>query len=183
MHTGDRGDLKRRVRNLRRELKSILTRHAGKAARYRYSRRFARNLLKVWPARWAFDSTDGVQPTNNHAERGLRGAVIYRNSHSAANPKTANDASNDCSRPTPPAAYNTARYTPTSSTCSAPIPAATRSRCSLNRLIVDGLNAYSNYFHDRTPNRAKCGGLRLSLYLRTLAFRELTRREGPGLNE
>jgi transposase len=61
-----------------RELKAILTRHAGKAARYRYTRRFARNLLKIWPALWTFDSIDGVQPTNNHAERGLRGAVIYR---------------------------------------------------------------------------------------------------------
>ena len=25
-----------------------------------------------------FIETDGVEPTNNHAERGLRGAVIYR---------------------------------------------------------------------------------------------------------
>jgi transposase len=77
-HTGDRADLKRRTRKLRRELKPILTRHAGKAARYRYSRRFARNILKIWPALWTFDKVDGVQPTNNHAERGLRGAVIAR---------------------------------------------------------------------------------------------------------
>lgn len=77
-HTGDRAELKRRVRKLRRELKAILTRHAGKSARYRHGRRFARNLLKIWPALWTFDSIDGVQPTNNHAERGLRGAVIYR---------------------------------------------------------------------------------------------------------
>ncbi|MCA1679333.1 MAG: transposase, partial [Actinobacteria bacterium] len=75
---GDRAELKRRTRTLRRELKPILTRHAGKAARYRQGRRFARNLLKIWPALWAFDSIQGVQPTNNHAERGLRGAVIYR---------------------------------------------------------------------------------------------------------
>src|SRR2546427_11952412 len=27
---------------------------------------------------WAFTLVDGVEPTNNHAERGLRGAVIYR---------------------------------------------------------------------------------------------------------
>ena len=27
---------------------------------------------------WTFDAIDGVAPTNNHAERGLRGAVIYR---------------------------------------------------------------------------------------------------------
>ncbi|MDQ3729538.1 MAG: IS66 family transposase, partial [Actinomycetota bacterium] len=77
-HTGDRAELKRRTRKLRRELKAILTQHAGKDARYRYTRRFARNLLKVWPALWTFDSIEGVQPTNNHAERGLRGAVIYR---------------------------------------------------------------------------------------------------------
>jgi transposase len=77
-HTGDRAELKRRVRKLRRELKPLLARHAGKGARYRHGRRFARNLLKIWPALWTFDSIDGVAPTNNHAERGLRGAVISR---------------------------------------------------------------------------------------------------------
>jgi transposase len=77
-HTSDRAELKRRVRKLRRELKAILRRHAAKDARYRYTRRFARNPLKIWPALWTFDSINGVQPTNNHAERGLRGAVIAR---------------------------------------------------------------------------------------------------------
>jgi transposase len=77
-HTGDRAELKRRIRKLRRELKPILTRHASKAARYRRGRGFARNLLKIWPALWTFDTHDGVTPTNNHAERGLRSAVIYR---------------------------------------------------------------------------------------------------------
>ena len=38
----------------------------------------ARNLLKVWPALWTFADHHGVQPTNHHAERALRGAVIYR---------------------------------------------------------------------------------------------------------
>ena len=38
----------------------------------------ARNLLKLWPALWTFASHEGVEPTNNHAERSLRGAVIYR---------------------------------------------------------------------------------------------------------
>jgi len=47
-------------------------------ARYRQGRRFARNLLKVWPALWTFADHAGVEPTNNHAERALRGAVIYR---------------------------------------------------------------------------------------------------------
>src|SRR5205823_5474411 len=46
--------------------------------RYNRTRRFANNLLKAWPALWAFTTSPGVEPTNNAAERGLRGAVIYR---------------------------------------------------------------------------------------------------------
>src|SRR3954466_15922788 len=38
----------------------------------------ARNLLKIWPALWTFAEHRGIEPTNNHAERALRGAVIYR---------------------------------------------------------------------------------------------------------
>jgi len=77
-HTGDRNELKRRIRLARRELKPILRKHSGKASRYKYTRGLARNLLKVWPALWTFTEKRGVEPTNNHAERGLRGAVIYR---------------------------------------------------------------------------------------------------------
>jgi transposase len=77
-HTRDRSELKRRVRLLQRELKAVLGEHAAKHARYRQSRRFARALLKIWPALWTFAKRPGVQPTNNHAERCLRGAVIYR---------------------------------------------------------------------------------------------------------
>ncbi len=77
-HTADRSELKRRVRRLQRELKAVLHEHAAKHARYRQSRRFARALPKIWPALWTFAKHRGVQPTNNHAERCLRGAVIYR---------------------------------------------------------------------------------------------------------
>lgn len=76
--TGDRGELQRRIRRLRRELKPILRKYSGKAPRYKRCRGLARNLLKVWPALWTFADQPGVQPTNNHAERGLRGAVIHR---------------------------------------------------------------------------------------------------------
>ncbi len=76
--TGDRSELKRHVRRLQRQLKAVLHEHAAKHARYRQSRRFARALLKLWPALWAFASKPGVTPTNNRAERGLRSAVIYR---------------------------------------------------------------------------------------------------------
>ena len=77
-HTHDRTELQRRVRRLRRELKPILRRYCGKERRYKRTRGLARNLLKVWPALWTFADHPGVEPTNNHAERSLRGAVIYR---------------------------------------------------------------------------------------------------------
>jgi transposase len=77
-HTRDRKELKRRIRLLRRELKPILRTYSGKAPRYKYTRGIARNLLKVWPALWTFTEHRGVEPTNNHAERQLRSAVIYR---------------------------------------------------------------------------------------------------------
>jgi NAD(P)-dependent dehydrogenase (short-subunit alcohol dehydrogenase family) len=59
-------------------LQPLLQRCAGKSAKYKRSRGLARNLLKIWPALWTFSEVDGVEPTNNAAERGLRGAVIYR---------------------------------------------------------------------------------------------------------
>jgi transposase len=77
-HTRDRKQLRRRIRALRREFKPILRTYAGKQARYRHTRGMARNLLKVWPALWTFADHRGIEPTNNHAERALRGAVIYR---------------------------------------------------------------------------------------------------------
>ena len=77
-HTRDRRELKRRIRALRRQFKPILHTYASKQSRYRHTRGIARNLLKVWPALWTFADHKAVQPTNNHAERALRGSVIYR---------------------------------------------------------------------------------------------------------
>ena len=75
---GDRAALKRRLAPLQRELRALLERHARKSARHRRTRTFAKNLLKLWPALWTFAETDGVEPTNNAAERALRGPVIHR---------------------------------------------------------------------------------------------------------
>jgi transposase len=77
-HTGDRRELKRTVRSLQREYKPIIGSFAAKRARNRLCRRMANNLIKAWPALWTFANHEGVQPTNNHAERALRSAVIYR---------------------------------------------------------------------------------------------------------
>ena len=49
-----------------------------KSKRHKLFRRFAANLLKLWPALWTFTTVDGVTPTNNAAERSLRGPVIHR---------------------------------------------------------------------------------------------------------
>jgi transposase len=76
--TGDRGELNAEILTVRRQLKPVLRKYSGKAPRYKRTRGLARNLLKVWPALWTFTKIDGVTPTNNHAERGLRGAVIHR---------------------------------------------------------------------------------------------------------
>jgi len=40
--------------------------------------RTCRQLLKVEPAMWLFVTTQGVEPTNNAAERAIRPAVIWR---------------------------------------------------------------------------------------------------------
>jgi hypothetical protein len=74
----DRNRLLERIGPLKEELRALLEEAARKAARNRRHRTFAKNLLKRWPALWSFASVPGVEPTNNHAERGLRGAVIYR---------------------------------------------------------------------------------------------------------
>jgi transposase len=77
-HTADRRELKRTVTQLARTHKPIIASYAAKRARNKRCRGMARNLLKAWPALWSFAKHNGVQPTNNHAERALRGAVIYR---------------------------------------------------------------------------------------------------------
>jgi transposase len=77
-HTRERRELKRTIRQLQRTYKPIIRTYASKRARNKRCRGMARNLLKAWPALWSFANHKGVEPTNNHAERALRGAVIYR---------------------------------------------------------------------------------------------------------
>jgi transposase len=77
-HTHDRRELKRTIRSLQQQYKPTIRSFAAKRARNKRCRGIARNLLKAWPALWTFATHDGVEPTNNHAERGLRSAVIYR---------------------------------------------------------------------------------------------------------
>ena len=141
-HTGDRKELKRRIRLVRRQLKPMLRQYSGKAPRYKYTRGLARNLLKLWPALWTFTETPGVEPTNNHAERRFRSAVIYRKLSPAAKATTAKPGSPGCSQRTPPAASNTARSSSTSPKRSPPTPTATPPPPSPEH--PNPLNAYKN---------------------------------------
>ena len=75
---GDRARLQAQTAPLQAKLRALLEHAARKSTKTKYHRLFAKSLLKRWPALWTFTHTDGVEPTNNHAERGLRGAVIYR---------------------------------------------------------------------------------------------------------
>jgi transposase len=74
----DRGRLQTQIAPLHDQLRALLKHAARKSTGTKYHRLFAKSLLKRWPALWTFTHTDGVEPTNNHAECGLRGAVIYR---------------------------------------------------------------------------------------------------------
>lgn len=60
---------------IQNELRQLLEHAANGSKRHRLHRRFAGNLLKLWPALWTFVTTPGVTPTNNAAERSLRGPV------------------------------------------------------------------------------------------------------------
>jgi transposase len=74
----DRTQLQADIEPIRAQLRQLLEDAGRKSARTRHHRRFANNLLKVWPALWTFVTVDGVEPTNNPAERALRGPVIHR---------------------------------------------------------------------------------------------------------
>jgi len=75
---GDRERLAREMKPIQTELRTLLERAGRKSKRTRFHRVFANKLLKIWPALWTFVSVDGVEPTNNAAERALRGPVIHR---------------------------------------------------------------------------------------------------------
>ena len=74
----DRDRLKSEIAQVQSELRALLEDASPKSRRTRWHRRFANNLLKVWPALWTFTTIDGIEPTNNPAERALRSSVIHR---------------------------------------------------------------------------------------------------------
>ncbi len=81
-----RAQLQDRLDPVARELRKLLD--AGQACADSKTATFCTNLVELEPALWRFVVTDGVEPTNNHAERVLRRGVLWRKisfgCHSAA---------------------------------------------------------------------------------------------------
>jgi transposase len=83
----DRARLQREMAPIQAELRTLLEQAAPKTPKNKYHRGFANNLIKVWPALWTFVTVEDVEPTNNAAERSLRGPVIHRKlSHGTRTP-------------------------------------------------------------------------------------------------
>jgi len=74
----DRARLQAEIAPIQEQLQQLLEHASAKKARNRWHRQFANNLLKIWPALWTFTLIDGIEPTNNPAERALRAPVIHR---------------------------------------------------------------------------------------------------------
>ncbi len=62
---------------LQRRMRRVLERGAHQRSCSRTANT-CRNLLELWPALWRFVDDPAVEPTNNRAERALRGAVLRR---------------------------------------------------------------------------------------------------------
>lgn len=73
----DRADLKTQMAPFRKQLKSWAATSAKAEAKGK-KRGLARDLLRLWPAVFQFVDRDGIEPTNNQAERDLRPAVLWR---------------------------------------------------------------------------------------------------------
>jgi transposase len=72
-----RADLQRDVRPYRLQFLKFCQRGAGQTRDRRW-RALGRDLLRQWDAVFRFLDVEGVEPTNNAAERGLRAGVIWR---------------------------------------------------------------------------------------------------------
>jgi transposase len=82
----DRPGLQSRLDPIARELQGVL--EQGCSCADSKAATFCANILALYPALWLFAAIEGVEPTNNHAERILRLGVLWRKNafgcHSAA---------------------------------------------------------------------------------------------------
>lgn len=80
----ERAAFRVRIRPIRQRIRALLEQGAAYEPRPRErtgrakTARTCRNLLTVWVSLWLFARVDGIEPTNNAAERDIRFAVIWR---------------------------------------------------------------------------------------------------------
>jgi transposase len=72
----DRRALQERLDGPARELERLL--RGGRRGADAKAATFCANVLELLPAVWRFVVTEGIEPTNNHAERVLRRGVLWR---------------------------------------------------------------------------------------------------------
>lgn len=81
-----RSILQKQIRGVSKRMRKLLKR--GRRCRSKKTAGFCTELLRLEPALWTFARVPGIEPTNNHAERMLRPAVMWRKqslgSHSIA---------------------------------------------------------------------------------------------------
>lgn len=75
-NTLSRLELQTSMRPIREEVAHLL--EIGTLLGHRETRRTCQNILKLQQALWTFVDVEGVEPTNNTAERALRRGVIWR---------------------------------------------------------------------------------------------------------
>ena len=66
------------VRNLQKRVGALLEK--GRGCAHPRTARTCAEIIKVWPALWLFVEREGIEPTNNDAERQVRHAVLWRKS-------------------------------------------------------------------------------------------------------
>ncbi len=71
-----RADFQAAMQPIRKEVSALL--HIGTFVKHVITRRTCQNILKVEQALWTFVDQEGLEPTNNAAERALRRGVIWR---------------------------------------------------------------------------------------------------------
>ena len=71
-----REQFQRAMKPVRQRVKQLL--QGGAQSEHKKTRHTCTNILKVEQSLWTFVRTEGVEPTNNAAERPLRRAVLWR---------------------------------------------------------------------------------------------------------
>jgi transposase len=72
----DRATLRRRFVPLKERFHELLL--DGLLNSHKKANGLCSKLLPLWPCLWLFVDAEGVEPTNNTAERGVRPAVLWR---------------------------------------------------------------------------------------------------------